>query len=101
MFIGTWMNAIGSIVRCFSVLPVFGVTGRFVILMFGKKWNRILFLKEKKWWFLGQFLCALAQTFILFLPTKFCFIWFSEKQRSLANSIAIGSMFIKEIYYKS
>jgi hypothetical protein len=47
MFIGTWMNAIGSIVRCFSVLPVFGVTGRFVILMFGKKWNRILFLKEK------------------------------------------------------
>jgi hypothetical protein len=25
------------------------------------------------------------------------FIWFSEKQRSLANSIAIGSMFINEI----
>ena len=40
---------------------------------------------------LGQFLCALAQTFILFIPTKFSFVWFSEKQRSLANSIAIGS----------
>lgn len=31
---------------------------------------------------LGQFLCALAQTFILFIPTKFSFIWFSGKQRS-------------------
>jgi hypothetical protein len=37
MFIGTWINAIGSIVRCFSVLPVFGVTGRFGILLIGKK----------------------------------------------------------------
>jgi hypothetical protein len=37
MFIGTWMNAIGSIVRCFSVLPMFGGTGRFVILMIGER----------------------------------------------------------------
>jgi hypothetical protein len=37
MFIGTWINALGSIVRCFSVLPVFGVTGRFVILMIGER----------------------------------------------------------------
>ncbi len=94
MFIGTWMNAIGSIVRCFSVLSVFGVTGRFVILMSGKEWDRISVLKENKCEILGQFLCALAQTFILFIPTKFSFVWFSEKQRSLANSIAIGSMFI-------
>ncbi|CAF0830594.1 unnamed protein product [Rotaria sordida] len=75
MYIGVWMNAIGSIIRCFSTLTVISAQGRFVILM------------------IGQFLCALAQTFILFIPTKFSFIWFSEKQRSLANSIAIGSNF--------
>ncbi|UJR37129.1 hypothetical protein I4U23_029833 [Adineta vaga] len=40
-----------------------------------------------------QCFCALAQTFILFIPTKFSFIWFSENQRSFANSIAIGSGF--------
>ncbi|CAF2113516.1 unnamed protein product [Rotaria magnacalcarata] len=75
MYIGVWMNAIGSVIRCFSVLASIGTQGRFVILMF------------------GQFVCALAQTFILFIPTKFSFVWFSEKQRSLANAIAIGSNF--------
>ncbi|CAF3612492.1 unnamed protein product [Adineta steineri] len=75
MLIGTWMNAVGSIVRCFSILPIFSNSGRFTILM------------------IGQFICALAQTFILFIPTKFSFVWFSEQQRSLANSIAIGSNF--------
>ncbi|CAF1087427.1 unnamed protein product [Rotaria sp. Silwood1] len=79
MYIGVWMNAIGSIIRCFSVLTVISAQGRFVILM------------------IGQFVCALAQTFILFIPTKFSFIWFSEKQRSLANSIAIGSILIGSI----
>ncbi|CAF4747855.1 unnamed protein product, partial [Rotaria socialis] len=75
MYIGVWMNAIGSVIRCFSVLASISTQGRFVILMF------------------GQFICALAQTFILFIPTKFSFVWFSEKQRSLANAIAIGSNF--------
>jgi len=93
MLIGAWMNAVGSIIRCFSTLSIFGDNGRFAILMIGKI---TLFLKGKKRFclFLGQFLCALAQTFILFIPTKFSFVWFSTQQRSLANSIAIGSMFL-------
>jgi hypothetical protein len=37
MLIGTWLNAAGSIIRCFSVLPMFGVSGRFVVLMIGER----------------------------------------------------------------
>ncbi|CAF1088630.1 unnamed protein product [Adineta ricciae] len=75
LLIGTWMNAIGSLIRCLSVLSIFDRNRKFGVLM------------------IGQAFCALAQTFILFIPTKFCFLWFSEKQRSFANSIAIGSGF--------
>ncbi|CAF0992108.1 unnamed protein product [Adineta ricciae] len=75
LLIGTWTNAIGSLIRCLSVLSIFDRNRKFGVLM------------------IGQTFCALAQTFILFIPTKFCFLWFSEKQRSFANSIAIGSGF--------
>ncbi|CAF0917128.1 unnamed protein product [Didymodactylos carnosus] len=73
MIIGSWLNALGSFIRVISTWSFLSIHSRFPIVL------------------LGQFLCAVAQTYILFIPTKFSFVWFSEKQRSLANSIAIGS----------
>jgi hypothetical protein len=40
---------------------------------------------------IGQFICAFAQTFTLFIPTKFAFAWFPEHQRTLANSLCFAS----------
>ena len=41
---------------------------------------------------LGQCVSVSAQNVILCIAAKFSSIWLSEKQRSLANSVAIGSI---------
>ena len=38
--------------------------------------------------FVGQSMCALAQSFILSAPTKMAATWFGEKERGTANMIA-------------
>lgn len=43
---------------------------------------------------LGQLICAYAQTFTLFIPTKFAFAWFPEHQRTLANSVCFAANFL-------
>ncbi|XP_008062200.1 major facilitator superfamily domain-containing protein 7 [Carlito syrichta] len=70
--LGAWLNFAGSVLR---TLPC--VTGRtpdpFVFFMG------------------GQSLCALAQTLVIFSPTKLAALWFPEHQRAMANMIATMS----------
>ena len=42
----------------------------------------------------GQVICATAQPFVLFAPTKLASLWFGEKERATANMIAsMGNFF--------
>jgi FLVCR family MFS transporter 7 len=77
--IGAWLNCIGSFVRVLSSIdsadgkPLFDTNYKYTVLM------------------VGQCMCAAAQPFIMFVTTKFANNWFSEDQRALANTIALGS----------
>ncbi len=77
--LGSWTNLIGSIIRLFSALnnasgePFVSQEYKYAVLM------------------TGQTLCSLAQPFILFVVTKFATNWFPDDQRSLANTVALGS----------
>ncbi len=77
--LGSWTNLIGSIVRLFSALN--NASGEAFVP------------QEYKYAVLmtGQTLCSLAQPFILFVVTKFATNWFPDNQRSLANTVALGS----------
>lgn len=58
--------------RCFSGLSGISDDARYPIVM------------------TGQTIAAVAQPFLLFVPTKLAAVWFAEDQRAIAN--AIGSM---------
>lgn len=48
----------------------------------------------------GQTLCALAQTLIIFSPTKLAALWFPDDQRATANMIAsMGNVFTNSSYF--
>ncbi|PIK51349.1 putative major facilitator superfamily domain-containing protein 7 [Apostichopus japonicus] len=72
ILIGAWFNFVGIAVRCFSGLSGISDDARYPIVM------------------TGQTIAAVAQPFLLFVPTKLAAVWFAEDQRAIAN--AIGSM---------
>ncbi|KAJ8025986.1 Solute carrier family 49 member A3 [Holothuria leucospilota] len=69
---GAWSNFIGIGIRCLSGIAGLSESARFPVVM------------------VGQTIAALAQPFLLFVPTKLAALWFAENQRAIAN--AIGSM---------
>lgn len=73
---GVWLNVAGGSIRVISTFGFVHPGGRYPIV------------------FIGQLLCAFAQTFTLFIPTKFAFIWFPEHQRTLANSLCFATNFL-------
>ncbi|XP_072260660.1 solute carrier family 49 member A3 [Pyxicephalus adspersus] len=71
VLLSSWLNMLGSIIRCLSMVP-----------FMNNKQSPLIYL------FVGQSLCAVAQPLILFVPTKLAAVWFSEHQRATANMIA-------------
>eukprot|EP00118_Oscarella_pearsei_P026715 m.310333 g.310333 ORF g.310333 m.310333 type:complete len:567 (+) comp50976_c0_seq1:35-1735(+) len=65
LWIGAWLNAVGAVVRYLSC--------------FNHSYAIVL---------VGQMICAIAQPFILFAPTKLASFWFSEDQRALATMLS-------------
>jgi FLVCR family MFS transporter 7 len=47
----------------------------------------------------GQVICAAAQPFVLFAPTKLASLWFGEKERATANMITSMGKFAGQILY--
>ncbi|TNM98602.1 hypothetical protein fugu_013166 [Takifugu bimaculatus] len=70
LILGSWLGAVGALVRVCGTLAGEGVTLRYAVVM------------------LGQTLGALGQPFILFAPTKLAALWFPDRQRATANMIA-------------
>ncbi|XP_018112144.1 solute carrier family 49 member A3 isoform X1 [Xenopus laevis] len=70
---GSWINMIGSIIRCAAVV--------FYLNPFGT-YTGIYYL------FTGQSLCAIAQPLVLFAPAKLAAVWFPDHQRATAHMIA-------------
>jgi FLVCR family MFS transporter 7 len=64
LLVGAWLNGIGAVVRYFST--------------FGHHYPVVM---------VGQVICAAAQPFVLFAPTKLASLWFGEKERATANMI--------------
>ncbi|KAJ8269359.1 hypothetical protein COCON_G00119660 [Conger conger] len=71
LILGSWLNMVGSGLRFLSILSSLPPSVRYFPLLMG-----------------GQTLCALAQTFIIFSPTKLAALWFPQHQRATANMIA-------------
>ncbi|KAJ8382343.1 hypothetical protein SKAU_G00031210 [Synaphobranchus kaupii] len=71
LILGSWLNMAGSGLRFLSILSSLPLSVRYFPLLMG-----------------GQTLCALAQTFIVFSPTKLAALWFPQHQRATANMIA-------------
>ncbi|KAI1888246.1 hypothetical protein AGOR_G00183050 [Albula goreensis] len=71
LILGAWLNMVGSGLRFLSVQTFLPVTVRYLPLLMG-----------------GQTLCALAQTLIVFSPTKLAALWFPQHQRATANMVA-------------
>ncbi|XP_018095296.1 major facilitator superfamily domain containing protein 7 isoform X2 [Xenopus laevis] len=69
----SWLNMIGSIIRCAAVVPYLNPSGTH---------TGIYYL------FTGQSLCAIAQPLVLFVPAKLAAVWFPDHQRATANMIA-------------
>ncbi|KAE8632351.1 hypothetical protein XENTR_v10001523 [Xenopus tropicalis] len=69
----SWLNMIGSIIRCGAIVPYLNPSGSY---------TGIYYL------FTGQSLCAIAQPLVLFVPAKLASVWFPEHQRATANMIA-------------
>ncbi|XP_074131011.1 solute carrier family 49 member A3 isoform X2 [Sminthopsis crassicaudata] len=67
-----WLNAIGSAIRIFPFLSLFG------------KYYFTYFM-------IGQSFCAVAQVLVIFSPAKLAALWFPEHQRATANMIATMS----------
>lgn len=77
--LGAWINFLGSMVKMASSLDLADAQP---LVPDSSKYSVVL---------VGQSMCALAQPFVLFVSTKFANTWFSENQRSLANTIALAS----------
>jgi MFS transporter, FLVCR family, MFS-domain-containing protein 7 len=77
--LGAWFNFLGACIRVISSIdsasgtPIVSQSYKYTVLI------------------VGQCLCALAQPFIMFVSSKFANTWFAEDQRSLANTLALGS----------
>ncbi|KAM9330643.1 solute carrier family 49 member A3 [Gastrophryne carolinensis] len=71
VILSSWLNMIGSIIRCLSVAG-----------FLNSEWGPLVYL------FVGQSICAVAQPLVLFVPTKLSAVWFPEHQRATANMIA-------------
>ncbi|XP_036407290.1 solute carrier family 49 member A3-like [Megalops cyprinoides] len=71
LILGSWLNMAGSGLRYLSVLESLPAGVRYFPLLMG-----------------GQTLCALAQTLVIFSPTKLAALWFPEHQRATANMVA-------------
>ncbi|XP_038626104.1 solute carrier family 49 member A3 [Tachyglossus aculeatus] len=71
ILLSAWFNLIGSIIRTFPCIQ-FPDLGRY----------NFTFL------FIGQSFCAMAQTLVIFSPTKLAALWFPEHQRATANMIS-------------
>ncbi|XP_073448013.1 solute carrier family 49 member A3 [Aquarana catesbeiana] len=71
VILSSWLNMLGSIIRCLSVAS-------FV----NNRQSPLIYL------FFGQSLCAVAQPLVLFVPAKLAAVWFPEHQRATANMIA-------------
>ncbi|KAJ8377859.1 hypothetical protein AAFF_G00250910 [Aldrovandia affinis] len=71
LILGGWLNMVGSVLRYVSVLRSLPPAVRYLPLLMG-----------------GQTLCAVAQTLIVFSPTKLAALWFPQHQRATANMIA-------------
>ena len=74
LLLGGWLNAIGLVIRYISslhkIIPSdYGFT---VVLV-------------------GQSVCAIAQPFLLFAPTKLAAKWFPDNHRAIANTIGSTS----------
>ncbi|XP_069564053.1 solute carrier family 49 member A3 [Brachyistius frenatus] len=70
LILGSWLNMLGAVMRFVGTLPGEGFRGQFAVVM------------------AGQAVCALAQTLIIFTPTKMAALWFPDSQRATANTIA-------------
>ncbi|XP_078717452.1 solute carrier family 49 member A3 isoform X1 [Lampetra fluviatilis] len=71
LVLGSWLNALGSVLRALSDHPLMPTALKgFPLLM------------------TGQTLGALAQPFLLFAPTKLAAVWFPDSQRATANTLA-------------
>ncbi|KAA0709651.1 Major facilitator superfamily domain-containing protein 7 [Triplophysa tibetana] len=70
LILGSWLNMLGSILRVVGILSGIPQWAVFPMVMG------------------GQTLCALAQTLIIFSPTKLAALWFPDDQRATANMIA-------------
>lgn len=70
LILGSWLNMLGSILRVVGILSWIPQWAVFPIVMG------------------GQTLCGLAQTLIIFSPTKLAALWFPDDQRATANMIA-------------
>lgn len=70
LILGSWLGAVGALVRVCGTLAGESVPLRYAVVM------------------LGQTLGALGQPFILFAPTKLAALWFPDHQRATANMIA-------------
>jgi len=69
LLLAAWLNVIGSIGRILSTLFV-GQSSSYAILLS------------------SQTICACAQPFIMFSPTKLAAQWFRQRQRTFANMVA-------------
>ena len=77
--LGAWFNFVGACIRVLSSID--SANGEPLVAQ-ANKYTVVI---------LGQCMCALAQPFIMFVTTKFANTWFAEDQRSLANTLALGS----------
>ncbi|XP_053558714.1 solute carrier family 49 member A3 [Bombina bombina] len=71
ILLSSWLNMIGSVIRCLSIITFLNTGGVGAIYIF-----------------VGQCICAIAQPLILFVPAKLAAVWFPDHQRATANMIA-------------
>lgn len=69
LLVGAWLNVLGAVGRIISTLFT-GDQCRYAMLL------------------TSQTVCACAQPFVMFSPTKLAAHWFHERQRTFANMIA-------------
>ncbi|VDO43370.1 unnamed protein product [Haemonchus placei] len=68
--IGAWTNLLGNVIRVVGSGEWFPKNARFPVA------------------FIGQTVAAIAQPFVMFLPTKLAAYWFPQDQRVIANTLS-------------
>ena len=73
---GALLNGLGALVRLISALPAVNH-------------NHMLYYQAGYAVAMsGQILCAAAQPFTLYAPTKFAMLWFGDKERAIPTALA-------------